>query len=199
MTEYAVALLRAAAQGAPLPDERQPRKPARLSEPERAAGRWVSADGAEFTVRVRDETLHVSVGGVERPLMPQGAGLVTDHPALAPYLLAAVESEAPLLRLGSRLFGLGTAPPEPATPPRLAALAGDYLNPASWGSTRMAIHALGDRLYVGNSALAEAADGSWRSVLPAGASERMWFERPVTGRPQRLNASGTIYTRLADG
>jgi hypothetical protein len=159
----------------------------------------VSADGAEFTVRVQDETLHVSVGGVERPLMPQGAGLVTDHPALAPYLLAAVESEAPLLRLGSRLFGLGTAPPEPATPPGLAALAGDYLNPASWGSTRMAIHALGDRLYVGNSALAEAADGSWRSVLPAGASERMWFERPVAGRPQRLNASGTIYTRLADG
>jgi hypothetical protein len=35
MTEYAVALLRAAAQGAPLPDERQPRKPARLPEPER--------------------------------------------------------------------------------------------------------------------------------------------------------------------
>jgi hypothetical protein len=199
MTEYAVALLRAAAQGAPLPDERHPRKPRALPEPERVAGRWVSADGAEFAIAVRGEGLGISAGGVERPLMLQGAGLVTDHPALAPYLLTAMPGEAQVLRLGGRLFGKDSAPPTPSTPPRLAALAGNYFNPAAWGGNRVPIYALGDRLYIGTTAVTEAPDGSWRSVDPAGASERMWFERPVAGRPQRLNLSGSVYTRLADG
>jgi CubicO group peptidase (beta-lactamase class C family) len=199
MTEYAVALLRAAAQGQPLPAERQPRKPPQLPDPEQVAGRWISADGREFTVQVRDGAIQVAAGGVERPLVLQGGGLVTDHPALAPYLLAAVPGEQQVVRLGGRLFGKGVAPPMPATAPRVAALAGNYLNAASWGGNRMAVHALGDRLYVGTTALTEASDGSWRSVDPDGASERLWFEQPAAGRPQRLNFSGSVYTRLADG
>jgi len=199
MTEYAVALLRAAAQGATLPDARQPKKPARLPDPERVTGRWVSADGTEFTILARGEALHVIAGGgVERPLMPQGSGLITDHPALAPYLLASVPGEAGVLRVGGRLFGKDAAPPAPATEPRLAALAGHYLNPASWSFNRMAIFAVGERLYVGNTLLKEASDGSWRSADPAGSSERMWFEKPVNGRPQRVNLSGSIFTRLAE-
>jgi CubicO group peptidase (beta-lactamase class C family) len=198
MTEYAVALLRAAAQGAPLPAERQPKQPARLPEPDGVTGRWSSADGTEFTIGVRGGALHVTAGGVEHPLMPQGQGLVTDHPALAPYVLFAAPGDAGHLRLGGRLFGKDGAPPAPATPPRLAALAGAYMNPASWSFGRTTIFALGDRLYAGSTALAEASDGSWRSVDPAGSSERMWFEKPAGGRPQRLNLSGSIFTRLAD-
>jgi hypothetical protein len=107
--------------------------------------------------------------------------------------------EGLVLRLGSRLFARDKAPAAPVTPPRIAMLAGDYFNPVSWGSTRLAIHALGERLYVANSAMVEASDGSWRFVDPAGASERFRFERPVNGRPQRLNASGMLLTRLSDG
>jgi hypothetical protein len=58
---------------------------------------------------------------------------------------------------------------------------------------------LGDRLYVGSTALAEASGRQLAFVDPAGSSERMWFERPAGGRPQRLNLSGSIFTRLADG
>jgi CubicO group peptidase (beta-lactamase class C family) len=199
LTEYAVALLRAAAQGAPLPAERRPAEPPKPLQAEQVAGRWLSADGAEFTIEVQGERLQVAAGGVTRRLLAQGSALVTDHPALPPYLLAMPPGEIPALRLGSRLFGKDSAPPAPATPPGLAGLAGNYFNPGSWGSNRVAIQAVGDRLYIGNSAMAEAPDGSWRFVDPAGASERFWFERPLGGRAQRLNASGSVYTRLADG
>lgn len=199
VTEYAVALLRAAAQGLPPTEERRPAEPPKPPQAEAAVGQWRSADGASFEIGLRGDKLHVLSGGVERRLIAQGPALVTDHPALAPYLIAPMPSGAPALRLGNRLFGKSEAPAAPVTPPKVAALAGNYFNPGAWGSNRVTIHALGERLYIGNSEMSEASDGSWRFVEAAGASERFWFERPVGGRPQRLNASGSIYTRLADG
>jgi hypothetical protein len=178
---------------------RQPRKPRTVPDPQHAAGRWVSADGSAFDVAVRGEDLFIASGGVERPLMLQGSALVTDHPALAPYWLARVEGMPEAVRLGDRLFGKEAPPAAVTTLPKVAALAGSYLNSGAWGGNRITVHALGDRLYAGPAELAEAPDGSWRFTDPGDASERIWFDAVANGRPQRMNVSGSRFTRLADG
>jgi hypothetical protein len=195
LNTHAIALLRAAAAGRALPEVRTPAAPAAVPEAlvAQVEGRWLSAEGGEFTVAARSGALFVTSGGIERPLVPAGAGLATDHPTLQPYLIARYEGAAPLLRVGSRLFGRGQAPAVPATSPRLAALAGSYFAPGAW-SPYARIDAVGNKLFGGVAPLREAPDGSWRFADPASA-ERIWFEDIVDGRPQTLNLSGTHYQR----
>lgn len=198
VTEYALALLRAAAAGAPLPDPPAPAPPPPVREPARFVGRWRAAGGAELVVRERGEGLEVISGGAARPLAgaaPNAA--VTDHPALAPGFLAFDPGET-LLRVGDRLFGRDAAPPARPAPPALAALAGAYYNPAGWSGAPLNVFAVGDRLALGAAPLVPAPDGSWRFLDPAGISERIWFQAQAGGRPQRLNLSGAIYARLPD-
>jgi hypothetical protein len=200
LTNYAIALLRAAAAGGELPAVRTPAPPPVAAEEvvAQVVGRWVSADGAVFGIANRSGALFVASDGIERRLMPAGNALATDHPALAPYLIALHEASAPLLRLGDRLFGRDRAPEAPATPARVAALAGSYFAPAAWSSYAH-IFAIGDQLFIGGNALREAPDDSWRFVDPSLVSERVWFEDYVDGRPQTLNASGVQFIRQLVG
>ena len=99
-----------------------------------------------------------------------------------------------MLRLGDRLFGRGRPPAAPPASPRVAALAGSYFAPQAW-SSHARIYAIGDQLFVGGNLLRQAADRSWRFADPALASERIWFENFVEGRPQTLNASGVHFVR----
>jgi CubicO group peptidase (beta-lactamase class C family) len=197
ITEYAVALLRAAGRGEPLPAVRLPKPAAPINDAARLAGRWLSADGRALTITDRAGALFVISAGRERPLRAGGpTSFVTDHPALDPYTLV-FDSDASVLRLGNRLFGRATPPPVQPPSKRLAALAGTYYNPGSW-STRPRIFVVGDRIFLGNEELLEAADGSWRSKSPSLASERVWFQHAIMGRPQVLNVSGTLYDRMPD-
>jgi hypothetical protein len=200
VTNYAIALLRAAAAGHALPEVRAPAPPPPVPEAIAAAavGRWLSADGGEFTVVNRSGALFVTSGGVERPLMPGGNALVTDHPALSPFAIARHEGEGPMLRLGHRLFGRDKAPPALPASPRLAALAGSYFAPQAWSSYAR-VYAVGNQLFLGASLVREAPDGSWRFADPASAPERLWFENFAAGRPQTLNASGVHFTRQLVG
>ncbi len=198
VTEYGLALLRAAAAGEPLPEVPAPAGPPPVQGPARFIGRWLAADGAELAVRARPDGLEVVSGGVARPLVGAGPNAaVTDHPALAPWFLAFDPGET-LLRLGDRLFGRDAAPPARPAPPALAALAGAYHNPAGWSGAPLNIFAVGDRLALGATGLVPAPDGSWRFLDPAGVSERLWFQNPAAGRPRHLNLSGAIYTRLTE-
>lgn len=196
ITEYAVALLRAAGRGEPLPAARGPKAPAPV-DAARLAGQWLSADGTALTITDRAGALIVTSAGRERPLRAGGpTSFVTDHPTLDPYTLV-LDSDASVLRLGNRLFGRGSPPPPQPPGERLAALAGTYYNPGSW-SARPRVFVVGDRLFLGNEELLEAPDGSWRFKSPSLASERVWFQQAISGRPQVLNASGTLYDRMSD-
>jgi len=198
ITEYAVSLLRAAAAGGVLPAAPEPRRAGPVAEPARFAGRWLAADRREFTVVERAGSLFVSSGGTERPLVAAGPRAVaTDHPGLAPYILSLDAGETPLLRLGGTMFGRGSPPPTPAADPTLAALAGDYYSAASW-DPRSSVYAIGSRLFADSTELIAAPDGSWRSTEPGLASERLWFQSPIGGRPQIANVSGTRFARVAD-
>jgi CubicO group peptidase (beta-lactamase class C family) len=197
VTEYALPLLRAASAGRQLPAASGPKPPAPVKNAERYAGQWLSADGSELSITERGGALFVTSKGLERPLRSGGeGGFVTDHPALAPYTLV-FEGNGQVLRLGGRLFGRGTAPPAQPPNPRLAPLVGNYQNPSTW-SYRPSVHAIGERLFFGTEELVEAADGSWRFKSPGLASERIWFQHPIGGRAQVLNASGTLLNRVSD-
>ena len=195
LNHYALAMLRAAATGSRLPEARAPAEPtaAPALEP-KVAGHWLSADGSEMTIARRSGKLFVSAGGLERPLLQAGNVLVTDHPALQPHVLSLAEGPVPAILIGDRLFGRDRAPTVPAVPLRLAALAGTYFAPQAWTSNAR-VYAFGDRLYLRGAALREASDGSWRFADPGLASERVWFENYVHGRPQTLNLSGTHFLR----
>lgn len=197
ITEYAVALLRAAGRGEPLPAARRPKPPAPIIDAARLAGGWRSADGRTLTITDRAGALFVTSAGRERPLRAGGpTNFVTDHPALDPHTLV-FDSDASVLRLGNHLFARGSPPPAQPPSKRLAALAGTFYNPGSW-SVRPRIFVVGDRLFLGNEELLEAADGSWRSRNPSLVSERAWFQHAISGQPQVLNVSGTLYDRMPD-
>lgn len=197
ITEYAVALLRAASRGEPLPPARRPKPPGPVAEAGRLTGQWLSADGSALTISDRAGALFVSSAGRERPLRAAApANFVTDHSALDPYLLV-FEGDASVLRLGNRLFGRGRPAPVKPRGKRLAALAGTYYNPGSW-SSRPRVFVAGDRIFLGADELIEAADGSWRFKNPSLASERVWFQHFRAGQPQVLNASGTLHDRIPD-
>jgi CubicO group peptidase (beta-lactamase class C family) len=196
LTEYAMALLIAAGAGQSLPAVREPTLPKAVEQPERFTGRWVSESG-DLTIAGRGGTLFVSAAGKERPLrQARKNGFFTDHPALAPYSLVFEGEEAPLLRIGSRLYGRGKAPAIPRSPERLAALAGFYYNAGAW-DPRQIVSVVGERVFMDSEALLEAPDGSWRFVNPDLVPERLWFENMAGGRPQQLNVSGTRYDRMS--
>jgi hypothetical protein len=196
ITGYAVGLLRAAHAGRPLPPARMPSGAAPIENSARFLGRWFGPAGATLDIAERSGAFAVTTAGVTRPVLAFGRVLTTDHPALAPHALAFDETR-PLMRLGGKLFGRDAAPVQPDPEPRLAALAGTYLSSGSW-TPRRSVVVLGRQLFIGLDELKEAPDGSWRFVDPAGASERIWFQHPVAGRPQRLNFSGIPYARAAD-
>lgn len=195
VTEYAMALLRAASAGQPLPPVRTPKATPPVKNGARLAGQWRSADGAALTIVERGGALFVASGGREARLRSGGEdGFVTDHPALAPYSLVL---EGEMLRLGGRLFGRGAAPAAQPPSARLAGLVGSYYSPSSWGN-RPKVFAIGDRLFLGNEELVAAADGSWRYKDPEASCERVWFLNPIGGRPQILSLSGSRYGRFHD-
>jgi CubicO group peptidase (beta-lactamase class C family) len=197
VSEFALALLRAAEIGSPSPPARQPQRARPIAQPGRFAGRWFGPDGRMLEIAERPAGLVVLSGGVERPLGPAGAAAVaTDHPELAPYVLAVEPGDAPLLRIGEVLFARDSAPAARAADPRLAALSGRYSNSGGWGPPLL-VSVVGDRLYLGTERLAEAADGSWRSADPANSPERVWFQDAIAGRPQILNFSGSRFARLS--
>jgi CubicO group peptidase (beta-lactamase class C family) len=196
ISEYGLALLRAAAAGRPLPPAPRPQGPRPISEPARFAGRWLGSDGREFTISDRGGALFVSSGGLERPLAAAGdRAVATDHPRLAPYVLTLEPGETPLIRLGGAMFGRGTAPAVPAPDPALAALAGDYYSPGDW-DPRTSVYAIGRRLFIDTQEIVQAPDGSWRATDAAIAMERVWFENPIGGRPQIVNVSGSRFHRV---
>jgi CubicO group peptidase (beta-lactamase class C family) len=194
VTEYALALVRAAAARQPLPAAPAPRRAPAFADPARLTGRWIDADGREFSIAARGGELWVVTGGVERPLLVGSDGaLATDHPQLAPHELALEPGDTPFIRIGGRVYGR-TAPAARDVPPRLAALTGNYYSTGAW-SPRIQVFTSGDRLFLGTYRVTEAADGSWRFSDPSLVSERVWFEDVAAGRPQNLNFSGTRFSR----
>ena len=197
ITEYAVALLRAAYRGEALPGIREPRAPGAVANQERFTGEWQGADGLRLQIMSRGGQLAVQSGGIERPLRRvDDTSFVTDHPALPPYTLDFGEPSKGLW-LGGRLLARGRAPEQPPVAPALTGLVGTYYDSGAW-TPRHLVFARGERLFLGHVPITRADDGSWRFDDEELVSERAWFLHSSGGRAQTLNLSGQSYTHLAD-
>jgi D-alanyl-D-alanine carboxypeptidase len=195
ITEYAMALLRAASTGQPLPPAREPKATPPVKDAARLTGAWQSADGTKLTIAARGGALFVTSAGREASLRAGGENsFVTDHPALDPWSFVL---EGETLRLGGKLFGRGSAPRAQPPSAHLAPFVAAYYSPSSWGN-RPKVFAIGDRLFLGNAELVEAPDGSWRYKDADMSSERAWFLNPIGGRPQILSLSGARFGRFHD-
>ena len=142
----------------------------------------------------------LTADGARARLMQAGKHrLVSDHPASIGLDFEGAAT-GPFARAWHRdvLYGRDAALPQPPVPPRLAALAGVYRSNDPW-TGEWEVFARGDGLVIdrASGALVPHADGSWRFADPATVTERVWFEVPVAGRPQRLNLSGELALRAA--
>ena len=149
---------------------------------------------------VGPDALTLTADGRRARLVQGGRNqLVSDHPAGIGLDFEGAAT-GPFARAWHRdaLYGRDATLPQPPVPPRLAALAGVYRSNDPW-TGESEVFARGDGLVVdgASGALALHADGSWRFVDPKAVTERVWFEAPVRGRPQRLNQSGELLLRAA--
>ena len=92
----------------------------------------------------------------------------------------------------------GAGPPvaQPAVPGPVAALAGTYGSDDGWIGGTTVIARGGTLVCEGAGEIRPTPDGSWRFVKAELVTDRLWFEHPVAGRPQRLNWSGQPMERL---
>lgn len=155
------------------------------------AGRWVAANG-DILELTRTGCVF---NGKSARLWGSWGALATDHPLLADWPIEA--DDGGLWWRDRRFARSRPAPPSP-TPAALAALEGVYLSNDPWYVEGIAIIARDGVLHsAGSGALVTHEDGSWRYRDAELAAERLWFENPVDGRPQQLNASGVLLRRTA--
>ena len=199
VTSYGIGLLRALATGAALP----PPPPLVTAPPiEHAsdfAGRFVGPRGDAFVLEATSTGLALVAGGARGRVKVSGENaFVTDHAGYETHLIDFGPGKAPRDRLwyGDVLYGRDAALAQPVAAPGLAALAGIYLSNDPWVGGQSVV-ARGETLVMeGAGPILHAADGSWRFVDPL-STERVWFDKPLNGRTQRCNLSGSTMWRTA--
>jgi len=195
---YAISLMRALADGKPLPDAPAIVPIAPVEDAVRYAGRYIGPAGDAIVVGADAMTL-VADGTRARAKQGGPSRLASDHPANVGLDFEG-EASAPFARVwrGGVLYGRDAALPQPPASPQFAKLAGVYRSNDPW-TGGVEVFARGNSLVIDGASgvIVLHADGSWRFVDPAAQTERVWFEAPVGGRPQRLNLSGELLLRAA--
>lgn len=201
ITFYGCRLLRAFAEGKPLPAAPKLVPVPPVKDAAAFAGRFLAANGDVIMISGTGDTLLVTADGTPGRLMMIGQGkFAPNHPRLADHEIAFVEGRAARDQLwwGGTLYGRDKALPTPAPSPEVAALAGIYVNDSPWIGG-LSLVARGDRLVIeGLGPLKRADDGSWRADGEAMPAERFWFEAVSDGRPERMVFSGVDMRRFHD-
>ncbi|HPU15452.1 MAG TPA: serine hydrolase, partial [Polymorphobacter sp.] len=202
ITRYGCRLLRAWAEGKPLPEAPAIRTQAPVEDAANFIGTYRAANGSALEIVPYFDNLAVRVDAFYGSMKPVGAtSFLTDHPALHAHEIAFDAGTAPRDRLwwGGTLYGRDAPLSTPPVPAALAMRAGAYYSSDSWvGGT--SIVARGDTLVVeGVGPITEAPDGSWHFADPEMVTERVWFDAPLAGRMQRASASGADMWRFNDG
>ena len=203
VTAYGVRLLRALAAGTAAPSSPAIVGVPAIDHAADFAGRFVGPGGDAIVIAVAGEGLSLTVAGRHGRLKASGdASSASGGASFASEAhrdsLAFVGDDGRRDRVwfGDVLYGRDAAVAQPVADRALVALAGVYRSNDPWVGSA-SIVARGDTLVVeGGGPLRRVADGSWR-FADAASTERVWFECPVAGRPQRLNVSGSTMLRFA--
>ena len=160
------------------------------------AGRWLGANG--LAIDIAPDAATLSSGGVSGRLRRMGGRRFgTDHPRLFDHALEFEPEKGAAQRLwwGGVPLARDAAPPLPAVPPEMAALAGLYRSNDPWAGS-IGVVARGDRLLVEGMGELKRQPGGWWAVDDA-PNERFWFGSVANGQAQRISFSGESYLRAA--
>ena len=199
-TNYACRVLRALAEGRPLPDPPAMNRDQPLPNARDYVGRYVAPDGREFAVSAQYGVPRLSTPRGPARMEPAAPDVfMTDDPQLAPVSLAFERRNERIAGCwcGQTFYGRDGAT-APAASPDLLALAGTYNSNSPWeGQVR--VFAQGGRLVMGGAPLKLAGGDLWRFEDSELACEQVRFEAFLSGKPTRLSFSGSWYERLEDG
>jgi CubicO group peptidase (beta-lactamase class C family) len=195
LTLFAVQALAAAESGQPLPDP--PPVADEVKNAAAYAGRYSNASRA-FEIRSAPP-LAIVANGAEAPLEPMGEDLFgTLHPDFRSFTLKFEQSggKAILAHWGPESFVRdGVAAKLPGSDPKLARLAGRYVNDSPWWGTILIVER-GGKLWAGTETpLTRIGDNLWRVGEDSWSPERASFANVVDGRPQTFVFSGVQFAR----
>lgn len=199
ITNYGCRLLRAFAEGKPLPGAPKITPVPPIPQIEDRAGRFVAANGDTITISAEGGGLAVEADGLRGRLQLAGEErFASDHPRLKRHEILYVGGRKDRLWWGGTLYGRGAAVPTPPPAEPIAALAGLYLSNDPWNPVASIVVRGNELVLEGAGPLSRAPDGSWRMPGEEPSPERLWFEAPLSGRPQRLVFSGVDLRRFHD-
>ena len=196
ITAWACGLFRTAATGAAPPLS----KPTAWSidKPTDYAGTFTAANGEHLEVRPGGAGLQLIFAGATCELEPSGDdAFLAHHPRFARYAFLAERKDGKPVALwwGATEYAADPSKLRGPASADLAALAGRYDDVFS--TSRVVARPTG--LFLdGTTPLTRQSDGSWRPGDDDWTPERLSFDAPLAGRPQRLNASGTDTWRVSD-
>ncbi|MCI3131382.1 serine hydrolase domain-containing protein [Phenylobacterium aquaticum] len=196
LTAYACARLRAVVDGRPAP--KPVAVPPKASEAGDVLNRYVGAKGEVLVVTASPRGLTATLAGkaVEMEIVDEDAFIAVD-PAATPFALVFRRSAKTVTRAwwGEVEYVREGQTFTPPTSAAVRALTGHYGNDDPW---RGAFHVLaqGEALYLdGTARLTPLPGGAYRIGDEDWSPERLWFEAPAGGRPQRIVISGVDYLR----
>ena len=204
VTRYAVELMRAAQTGATV----EAPSAAATARPDLGAklcGRYYASDELELTITDGEARgpLNLTSGGETGLLVKAGDVLASDHSRFvdAPLHVETRGDQPISLWWKGTRFANGASTPQPPVPATLKAIEGWYESTDPWvGGVNL--RAQGDRLVIDSAGTLAVDSGgsltdkdSYYSLDPNETVERLRFELPVDGRPQRLSYSGADMLR----
>ena len=205
VTAWACALMLAARNGKTAPPAPDIRYDDHIKNADEYAGRWVAADGEAFTLRsARNQLLCTSdQTGDELAALRKSDDDVFVVPTPRFDTVALVftrQAGKPTAAWwGNKRFAI--APDKAAssaTPPAIAALSGLYVNNDPWAGNFRIIARENGLWLDGTEPLTLLPDGSYRVGKDNWGCERLRFDAPIDGRPQRAVRSGVDYVRLVE-
>jgi D-alanyl-D-alanine carboxypeptidase len=196
---HALAVLRAAGEGRPLPPPPEPDDPYRVPQAAGYAGTYTSPEGRKLVLVAEGEHLKLVHGG-ERVVLervgPDDFFVSHQNFNLFPLSFGRVEGAVVEVSYGGDWYaGERYAGPRTfETPPEWRAYAGHYRNEDPWqGSFRVVLRK--GRLWFGGDPLVPLGPGLFRLGEEEHAPNRIRFEDVANGRALRAVVSGTEFRR----
>ena len=195
VTLFAVQALAAAEAGQPIPEP--PPIESEIKRPEDFIGRY---RGRARTLEVRGgPRLSIVSNGSEAPLEPAGDDLfVTSHPDFRNFAINFARSGKSVTSADwgpDTFIREGASITARASDPKLALLAGRYINDSPWWPPAIVVER-GGKLWLGTETpMTRLGINLWRVGEDSWSPERASFSNFIDGRPKTLIFSGTEFLR----
>lgn len=197
---YALSVLRAAAEGKPLPSTPELDDPYKVKNAADYTGTYISPDGRKLAVVAEGELLKLVYNG--EPVVLERVGgddFYVSHPALERFPLSFGRDESKVIEVshggdwyaGERYTGPRTF----ETPSEWRAYAGHYRSEDPWEGSLIIVLRKG-RLWLGGDPLVPLGPGLFRIGEEEHEPNRVRFEDVANGRALRATVSGAEFRRI---